>query len=93
MARFDQTLHNIDVRELTDEERELKIQEGLHNVYKALCEKGYNPSAQIVGYILTEDPTYITSHNDARKIMNRMDRYEVLEVLLKNYFEDTNKEG
>lgn len=88
MGHLENTLYNINVNELTTEEKEKMIDEGLRQVHKALCEKGYNPLAQIVGYILTEDPTYITSYNNARKIMNKMDRYEVLEVLLKKYFKE-----
>ena len=56
-------------------------------VYDALREKGYNPVGQIVGYILTEDPTYITNHNDARKIVSRMDREELLKKIVACYFE------
>lgn len=54
-------------------------------VYNALDEKGYNPINQMVGYILSEDPTYITTHKNARAIISRMERDEILEVLLKSY--------
>ena len=54
-------------------------------VYNALREKGYNPISQIVGYILSEDPTYITTHNNARSLIRRLDRDELLQVLVKNY--------
>lgn len=57
----------------------------LTTVYKALEEKGYNPLNQIVGYILSEDPTYITTHNNARNLIRKIDRDYLLEVLLKNY--------
>lgn len=57
----------------------------LNTVYKALEEKGYNPLNQIVGYILSEDPTYITTHNNARNLIRKIDRDDLLEVLLKNY--------
>ena len=57
-------------------------------VYDALSEKGYNPINQIVGYILSEDPTYITTHNKARSIIRRIDRDELLQELLKNYLYD-----
>ena len=57
----------------------------LTTVYKALEEKGYNPLNQIVGYILSEDPTYITTHNNARTLIRKIDRDDLLEVLLKNY--------
>ena len=54
-------------------------------VYDALKEKGYNPISQLVGYILSEDPTYITTHNNARSLIRRIDRDELLQVLLKSY--------
>lgn len=54
-------------------------------VYDALVEKGYNPINQIVGYILSEDPTYITTHNNARSLIRRLDRDELLQDLLKEY--------
>ncbi len=53
--------------------------------YEALMEKGYNPISQIVGYILTEDPTYITTHNNARNLIRRVDRFELLQIMLKEY--------
>lgn len=57
----------------------------LTTVYKALEEKGYNPLNQIVGYILSEDPTYITTHNNARNLIRKIDRDDLIEALLKNY--------
>ena len=54
-------------------------------VYDALKEKGYNPVGQIVGFILTEDPTYITSHNGARQMISRIDREELLKDLVADY--------
>lgn len=59
-------------------------------VYTALVEKGYNPVNQIVGYILSGDPTYITSHNNARILIRKLERDELLEELVKNYL-DKNK--
>ena len=59
----------------------------LQLVYDALKEKGYNPVSQIVGYILSEDPTYITSHNNARSLICRLDRDELLQELLKTYLD------
>ena len=56
-------------------------------VYDALREKGYNPINQMVGYILSEDPTYITTHNNARSLIRRIDRDELLQVLLKSYLD------
>ena len=57
----------------------------LSQVYAALTEKGYNPINQIVGYILSEDPTYITTHNNARSLIRRIDRDELLRELVRNY--------
>ena len=57
----------------------------LQNIYVALSEKGYNPVNQIVGYLLTEDPTYITNHKNARTLVRRIDRDELLNVLVKYY--------
>ena len=59
----------------------------LEIVYKALSEKGYNPVNQIVGYIMSGDPTYITSHNGARSLIMKMERDELVEELLKAYIE------
>ena len=59
----------------------------LRSVYEALTQKGYNPINQIVGYILSEDPTYITNHNHARTLICKIDRDELLQVLVKNYLE------
>ena len=60
----------------------------LQAVYEALKEKGYNPYSQIVGYILSEDPTYITTHNNARGLIRRIDRDELLAALVKNYLNE-----
>lgn len=57
------------------------------SVYNALKEKGYNPINQMVGYILSGDPTYITSHKNARTLIRKLERDELLEELLKNYLE------
>lgn len=59
----------------------------LEIVYKALSEKGYNPVNQIVGYIMSGDPTYITSHNGARSLIMKMERDELVEEILKTYIE------
>jgi uncharacterized protein (UPF0297 family) len=66
-------------------DREDNIKKILTTVYDALKEKGYNPISQIVGYILSEDPTYITTHNNARSLIRRIDRDELLQVLVKSY--------
>ena len=60
----------------------------LSSVYNSLREKGYNPINQIVGYILSEDPTYITNHNQARTLIRQLDRDELLQVLLKSYLHE-----
>ena len=56
-------------------------------VYNALKEKGYNPISQIVGYILSEDPTYITTHNNARALIRKIDRDELLKELVSEYLD------
>ena len=65
--------------------REMEIREILNSVYNALREKGYDPINQLVGYILSEDPTYITSHNNARSLIRKLDRDEIMTSLIKNY--------
>ena len=65
--------------------REAEVREIITAVYQALTEKGYNPLEQMVGYILSGDPTYITSHNNARSLIRKIERDELVEVLLKNY--------
>ena len=71
-------------------QREAEIREILGTVYNALREKGYDPVNQLVGYILSEDPTYITSHNNARGLIRKIDRDELLGALIKNYLNITN---
>ena len=66
-------------------ERELEIKSVLSTVYEALNEKGYDPIVQIAGYILSEDPTYITNFKNARSFIRKVDRDELLSVLLKSY--------
>ena len=61
------------------------MKETLTQVFDALQEKGYNPINQIVGYILSEDPTYITTHNNARSLIRRIDRDELLAEMVKSY--------
>jgi len=67
------------------DEKEAEMCRILQTVYDALAEKNYNPISQIVGYILSEDPTYITTHNNARNLVRKIDRDELLLVLVKNY--------
>ena len=59
----------------------------LRAVYDAMTEKGYNPIGQIVGYLLSEDPTYITNYNTARSLIRKIDRDELMSDLVKNYLE------
>lgn len=67
------------------DQTEQQIRNILINVYDALKEKGYNPINQIVGYILSEDPTYITTHNNARNLIRKVDRDTLLQSLVKYY--------
>ena len=64
---------------------QFKQNEILCQVYEALQERGYNPAGQIVGYILTEDPTYITAHKGARKLVSKLDREGLLKEILEYY--------
>ena len=66
-------------------EKDAEIHQILSTVYKALEEKGYNPINQIVGYILSEDPTYITNHKQARTLIRKVDRDELLQILVRHY--------
>lgn len=66
-------------------EREDQTKIVLQEIYNALSERGYNPINQLVGYILSEDPTYITNHNNARALIRKLDRDELLATLLKDY--------
>ena len=66
-------------------EHETEVRRIMLEVYNALKEKGYNPVNQIVGYILSEDPTYITTHNNARNLIRRVDRDTLLQLLVKYY--------
>jgi len=67
------------------DDRESEMKEILGTVYEALREKGYNPINQLVGYILSEDPTYITTYNNARSLIRHIDRDELLQMLVKSY--------
>ena len=71
------------------DEREEEMRQTMLTVYNALKEKGYTPISQIVGYILSEDPTYITTHNNARSLIRRLDRDELLQALVKNYLKSS----
>lgn len=71
-----------------NDDNELVMKEILTQVYDALKEKGYNPIHQIVGYILSEDPTYITTYHNARSLIRKVDRDELLQNIVKSYLED-----
>ena len=68
-----------------EKEPEIKVKDVLDIVYHALSEKGYNPVNQIVGYIMSGDPTYITRHNNARSLIMKVERDELVEEILKEY--------
>lgn len=74
-----------------DKEPENEVKQILLEVYEALTEKGYNPNYQIVGYILSGDPTYITSHKNARTKIGKLERDALMEELVKNYIEHNLK--
>lgn len=71
----------------TQKEPETKVTDIIDTVYLALTEKGYDPVSQIVGYVMSGDPTYITSHRGARSLIMKVERDEILEELLKDYIE------
>ncbi len=70
------------------EDKEDEMKKILTKVYDALKEKGYNPANQIVGYILSEDPTYITTYNNARSLIRQIDRDELLQSMVKTYLSE-----
>ena len=67
------------------DDRDMEIKQAVLQVYRALEEKGYNPINQLVCYILSEDPTYITNHNNARTLIRKLDRDELLQTLVRSY--------
>lgn len=69
------------------EDKDRQMKEVLTEVYNALQHKGYNPINQIVGYLLSEDPTFITTHNNARSLIRKVDRDELLHAMVKTYLE------
>ena len=71
-----------------NDEKELELKKNLTIIYDALIQKRYNPINQIVGYILSEDPTYITTYNNARSLIRHIDRDELLQVLVKSYLDE-----
>lgn len=86
MSEKDKTITFSLVREKEKETREILVQ-----VYQALKEKGYNPINQIVGYILSEDPTYITNYKNARGLIRKIDRDELLNTLVREYLKVDKK--
>ena len=68
-----------------ENERKSRVEMVMSQIYDALQEKGYDPVSQIVGYILSGDPTYITSHNGARSLITKVETDEILEELVKHY--------
>lgn len=71
-----------------NDDKDTELKRTLAIIYDALTEKGYNPVNQIVGYILSEDPTYITTHRNARTLIRSIDRDELLQTLVRAYIED-----
>ena len=74
-------------------ELEMQMRNTLTDVYNALLEKGYNPIDQIVGYLLSEDPTYITNYNNARSEIRKIDRDELLKVMVQHYLNINQSAG
>ncbi len=70
------------------EDKDQQMKQILTTVYDALREKGYNPINQLVGYILSEDPTYITTHNNARSLIRKLDRDELLRAMVRSYLNE-----
>ena len=81
------TLHNTQCFKVSTEQ-ELQVGDILKTVYQAMTEKGYNPVNQIAGYIMSGDPTYITNHNNARSLIMKVERDEVVEEILKAYIKN-----
>ena len=78
-------MRNTQFFKTVQDDTKLEVSQVLEQVYRALTEKGYNPINQIVGYIMSGDPTYITSHKNARSIINKVERDEIIEALFVNY--------
>ena len=74
-----------------DVDNDLNVRDVIASVYEALTEKGYNPINQIVGYLMSGDPTYITSHKGARSLIMRAERDEIIELFLADYIENNLK--
>ena len=80
-------MRNTQFFKTVQDDTKLEVSQVLEQVYRALTEKGYKPINQIVGYIMSGDPTYITSHKSARSLIMKVERDEILEELMKNYVE------
>lgn len=78
---------NTEKQSAVSKESESDMRAILREVYEAMSEKGYNPIGQIVGYLLSEDPTYITNYRNARALIRKIDRDELMSELVKNYLE------
>lgn len=78
----------LNLEDLQKKEREEKVEKLIAEVYSALKEKGYNPISQLTGYLLSNDPTYITAHNGARSLVTKVERDEIIEVMLEKYLRD-----
>ena len=78
-----------------EKEQQIRVDDVLEIVYSALREKGYNPVNQIVGYVMSGDPTYITNHRGARSMIMKVERDEILEELMENYIRvlESEKQG
>ncbi len=87
MSSFDKTMKF----NFQEDQMDINVDEVLFKVYEALQEKGYNPINQIVGYLLSGDPAYIPRHNDARNIIRKLERDELIEELVKSYL--ANRKG
>ena len=73
-------------------DQEIEVKDVIAQVYEALTEKGYNPVNQIVGYVMSGDPTYITSHNNARSLIMKVERDELVEEVLRAYIKNNSWE-
>ncbi|WP_027963519.1 IreB family regulatory phosphoprotein [Halalkalibacillus halophilus] len=78
--------------QFSEDPEEQKVNEILQSVYQSLEEKGYNPINQIVGYLLSGDPAYIPRHNDARNLINKVERDEIIEEVVKHYLKSNKEE-
>ncbi len=88
MSNNNDTTRKIDITGKNEED----VRQTMVRVYQALEEKGYNPFSQIVGYILSEDPTYITTHNNARSLVRRINRFELLQIMLDDFMKNSTGE-